>query len=392
MGFWTDTWNTVTGGARSAANVLPAVGTWLGNTISSQPVLYNTLGQAIERTGDSLATIYPNTNILDRVGQWFGNKINAPGQSNPLGFLEPVVNSPVGGAVAGAANFTQNVLPFRSTNAAVQALQNKNYGAFWGNLGLAGASAAGLRGPMALAQAGKLTPRGILPSLVRENKIGAGLTAAAAGLGALGGASSGAATPGLRAPFVSADAAERRAQAAQGPRIFETADAMERRVINQDLRNRAAAQPDTTAVTGVGAPTGDEMAEYQMYLRQAQEDYERQMADLAEARAMAEEDYRLGTRRSRRGTAGRSANLSALLAAMGLDLSPAAAEGGLQYEAQRGARELAGIERQRATTRTGASRAEAEADAERKRRIAQLNQYLMTSPASRAGNAPPPSF
>jgi hypothetical protein len=134
------------------------------------------------------------------------------------------------------------------------------------------------------------------------------------------------------------------------------------------------------------------MAEYQMYLRQAQEDYERQMADLAEARAMAEEDYRLGTRRSRRGTAGRSANLSALLAAMGLDLSPAAAEGGLQYEAQRGARELAGIERQRATTRTGASRAEAEADAERKRRIAQLNQYLMTSPASRAGNAPPPSF
>jgi len=145
-------------------------------------------------------------------------------------------------------------------------------------------------------------------------------------------------------------------------------------------------------VTGVGAPGGDMLDEYQLYLRQAQEDYERRMADLAEAQAMAEEDYRLGTRRSRRGTAGRSANLSALLAATGMDLSPAAAEGGLGYEAQRGARELAGMERTRMQARTGATRAGAEADAERKRRIAELNRYLMTGPAAAAGNAPVPGF
>ncbi len=366
---------------------LPAAGTELGNLISGTPI-----GTAVEEAGGFVERNAPN--IINRVGTGFGNMINDPNQRNPFGFLEPIVNSPFGGAVAGGANAAQNFLPFRPMARGIQDLRSGNNTGFWGNLIQSGFTVAPLGGVIPQVRAGTMTTKKLLPWMYKNDKLntaflGAGLTAGT--VGALRGPAAGpaAAAPSLRAPFISADAAERRAQAAQGPKIFQTADAMERRVINQDLQNKAA--PDYSAFTGVGGPTGDEMAEYEMYLRQAQEDYERRMADLSEARAMAEEDYRLGTRRSRRGTAGRSANLSGLLAAMGLDLSPAAAEGGLQYEAQRGARELAGLEKGRMQTRTGASRAEAEADAERKRRIAQLNQYLMTAPAARAGNAPPPS-
>lgn len=420
------TWQDIVGGTKKvgswASALVPAAtetfadtGTYLGNLASGTPI-----GDIIAGGGNTIGAISRGP---ANVGTAFGNAINAPNQLNPFRFIEPIVNSRFGGAVAGGANFIQDFLPFRNLAKATDSLRAGNYGSYWGNLGASGLSVVG-PGARVAQSTGAIIP-GVLKAgraLVRENRIAAPAFGGLAALGSLAGGGTAAATqtPQLRPTSMSADAAERRAIAAQQQQPQQNA-AMQRIAAQQRAENlarlagtqraadivtgvrpvdvgataaeRAAMRAAREAnVSGVGGPTGDMMAEYEQYLRQAQEDYERRMADIAEARAVAEEDYRLGTRRSRRGTAGRSANLSALLAAMGLDLSPAASEGGLSYEAQRGARDLAGQERSRMQARTGATRGEAEADAERKRTIATLNRSLMTGPAAAAGNAGVPRF
>lgn len=375
-------WDVVANPVRSATGALAGLGTALGNRISGTPI-----GSVVGGAGDVITRAAQSP---ESIGRFIGNAVNAPGQRNPLGFARGVIESPVGAGIAGAANFTQSLLPWRPLGNAVNNLRQGNYGSYWGNIGLAGLNAYGPGRLAGGARTGISGATGAGGALLREAKFPAGIALAGMGLTRLAGETgSPAILPAAgTSPFMTADMAQRRADQAMlnGQKLNQSLDSL------SSAFARANTPVDTSAVTGVGAPTGDMMAQYEELLRQAQQDYEQRMADLAEARAVAEEDYRLGTRRSRRGTAGRSANLSALLSAAGLDLSPAAAEGGLGYEAQRGARELAGLERTRMQTRTGATRAEAEADTERKRRIAELNRYLMTAPAAAAGNAPVPGM
>jgi hypothetical protein len=374
-------WNRFTGAAGAVARSPMNLGTGIGNLIYGTPV-----GTGVERFGGFLgAAGGAVARVPDRVGTGIGNLVNAPGQRNPLGFLERPISSGVGKAVlSDGANLVQDFLPFRPAAQAFTNLQQGNAAGFWGNLGMAGLAVTPFGGVSKLAKAGVATRPLAYRSLARDARLPVGVIG---GLGLMDAALGRNQRPGggLQAMMAARPQAGRD-QGAGLRALLETGSP----AAGFGAGGVFGATPpvDTSAVTGVGAPDGNMLDEYQLYLRQAQEDYERRLANISEGRAADEEMYRLGSRRARRGAAGRAANLSALLAATGLSSSPAAAEGGLGYEAQRESRELANLERSRMQSRAGATRGEAEADAERKRRIAELNRFLMTGPAAAAGNAP----